>query len=224
MTRVIRLRATEQRLPESVRLAFLSGFVLAGGASRRMGSPKTALSIDGQPMLKRQVLMLRSVARSVGVVGGSSGYLTDLEVFGSPDAMPCRGPLAGIYTALLETRTEFNLVLGCDLPFVTRRLLAFLADRAVSIRGDVTVPISRDGRLQPLCAVYRRRALYAVRTSLAEGENRPRMCFRKIHCTIVPWNDLAQAGFGASVFSNMNTPDDYDYARKRLEATVASFA
>ena len=202
----------------------LTGFVLAGGASRRMGRSKPALRLDGETMLVRQIRLLRKVARRVVVVGGLPGYLDDFNVPQTPDAFAGRGPLAGLYTALLESRTEFNLALGCDLPFVNRRLLVFLAARAIASGSDVTVPRSRDGRLQPLCAVYHRRALYAIRSRLEAGENKLRGFYPRVRCKMIAWRELADAGFRASIFNNMNTPEDYEYARIRCEAARAAFA
>lgn len=189
-----------------------------------MGRPKTTLLIEGQTMLERQIRLLRSTARVVAVVGGPSGCPTDFGASHVPDVVTGRGPLAGIYTALLHTRTEFNFVLGCDLPFVTRRLLGYLARRAIAGASDVTIPRSRAGRLQPLCAVYRRRTLHAIRASLAVGENKPRHFFPRVRCEVIPWSDLARAGFQPSIFDNMNTAEDYESARKRLDAYSASFA
>lgn len=200
------------------RFAYLTGFVQAGGASRRMGRPKAVLLIDGETMLDRQVRLLRSVASRVVIVGGNQEYSKGSDVLRIPDLVMGRGPLAGIYTALAETRVEFNLILGCDLPFISRRLLRYLAVRAIAAGGDVTVPCSWDGRLQPLCAVYRRQALHAVRSRITLGDNTLRSFFPKVHCTVIPWRDLARAGFRQSIFGNMNTPEDYELARRRLEA------
>ena len=175
-------------------------------------------------MLERQIRVLRSVARRVMVVGGQPGYLHELDVPCVPDAVTARGPLGGIYTALLQSRTEFSLVLGCDLPFVNRNLLACLMLRAKAEGSDVTVPRSPDGRLQPLCAVYRRRALYAVRTRLAQGQNKLSGFFPMVRCTAIPWRELADAGFRAPVFDNMNTPDKYEYVRRRVENSAAGVA
>lgn len=204
------------QLPTS-RLEGLTGFVLVGGASRRMGSRKESLQIDGESMLERQIRVLRSVARRVLVVGGATGYLDRFDVSVVPDAVAGRGPLGGIYTALVESRTEFNLVLGCDLPCVSHSLLGCLALRAMAEGSDVTVPVSRDGRLQPLCAVFRRSVLYAVRTRLALGENKLSGFFPRVHCTAIRWPEFFNAGFRANVFNNMNTPEDYEYARRRIE-------
>lgn len=210
---------TDYRVPP-VRFDSLTGFVLAGGASRRMGRSKPELCLDGETMLERQIRLLRSVVRRVVVVGGSPGYLDDFDVPRVPDALPGRGPLAGLYTALHESRTEFNMVLGCDLPFVHRCLLGFIAGRAVASGCDVTVPRSQDGRLQPLCAVYHRRILYAVRTSLEAGENRFISFFPRVRWKAVEWRELADAGFRPSMFSNMNTPEDYERARIRHTMAV----
>ncbi|MGA8185137.1 MAG: molybdenum cofactor guanylyltransferase [Terriglobia bacterium] len=208
----------------SARFTDLTGFVLVGGASRRMGRAKASLLLDGESMLDRQIRVLRSVACRIAVVGGQPGYLDEFDVPCVPDAVTGRGPLGGIYTALLESRTEFSLVLGCDLPFVNRNLLARLMLRAKADGSDVTVPRSPDGRLQPLCAVYRRRALYAVRTRLALGENKLSGFFPRVRRTTIPWRDLVDAGVRASVFDNMNTPEDYEYVRRRVECSAATLA
>ena len=189
-----------------------------------MGRTKASLLLDGESMLERQIRVLRSVARRVAIVGGPSDYLDEFDVPSLTDAIAGRGPLAGIYTALLESRTEYNLVLGCDLPFVHRSLLAWLVFRAMIDGSDATIPRSRDGRPQPLCAVYRRRALYAVRTRLTLGENKLSGFFPMVRCTTIQWRELADAGFRTSVFDNMNTPQDYEYARRRVEAPGAAFA
>ncbi|HEV2248219.1 MAG TPA: molybdenum cofactor guanylyltransferase [Terriglobia bacterium] len=209
---------------QSRRFTCLTGFVLAGGASRRMGRPKETLRIDGESMLERQVRLLRSAVRRVAVVGGAGGYLAEFNAPCIPDAVAGRGPLGGIYTALLESRTEYNLILGCDLPFINRRLLAWLALRAVADGSDATVPCSRDGRLQPLCAVYRCRALYAIRTRLGLGENKLSGFFPLVHYTMIRWRELAAAGFRAYTFDNMNTVEDYENARRRVEAPGAGLA
>ncbi|MEJ2009210.1 MAG: molybdenum cofactor guanylyltransferase [Acidobacteriota bacterium] len=206
------------------RLASLTGHVLAGGPSQRMGCSKAMLTVEGETMLERQIRLLRVVASGVMIVGGSPKYAQKFDVPMVQDVVSGRGPLAGIYTALLQTRTEFNLVLGCDLPFVNSRLLGYLASRAVASGSDVTVPRSRDGLFQPLCAVYRRRALHAVRASLAAGRNKVSNFFPKVRCAAIPWSDLARAGFKPSIFDNMNTPEDYECVRRRLEGSTATFA
>src|SRR5579863_1014206 len=202
----------------------VTGFVLAGGLSRRMGQPKAGLTLGSETMLERQLRLLRAVTPRVRVVGpaaGSGGIesvirsLTPAGVRIVTDELPGRGPLGGIYSALHATPTEFNLFLSCDLPCMEARLLRRLRQRAIETGADVTVAQSRDGRVQPLVAVYRRRALPAVRRSLERGQNRVTSFYRRVHCVILDWAELSRAGFPARVFGNINTPDDYERARRR---------
>ncbi len=206
----------------------VTGFVLAGGASRRMGRPKAALVLGGETMLERQVRLLGSVSRTVVVLGPaagsgiSEGLIRSLVPHGVPvipDELPGRGPLGGIYTGLRRTRTEFNLFLGCDLPFMPARFLRALCEWALGSGADVTVPESPARGLEPLAAVYRRRALPIVRASLRRGQNKVTSFYPCVRCLVLRWPEIARSGFSARIFDNINTPEDYQRALRRVEAS-----
>lgn len=199
-----------------------SGFVLAGGASRRMGTAKARLVLDREVMLSRQVRLLGRIVPRVAVAGYQAEDVGSLDVPLIPDVFSGRGPLGGIYSALMWTRTEYNLFVGCDMPFLRARLLRYLIRRAVDCEADVTVPESRDRRLQTLCAVYRRRARWAVRASLSVGDNRLRSILPRVTSQVIPWRELAHAGFLPWMFGNMNFPADYESARRRIERLPAT--
>ena len=200
----------------------VSGFVLGGGASRRMGRPKALLVIGGEKMIERQVRLLGTVARKVFVVGWPAGLakpkLTNVHrvLHFLQDQFEGRGPLGGIYTGLMQSQSEYNLILGCDMPFVDAGFLEFLYRRALESRADVTVPKSRARRLEPLCAVYRKRAVRAVRQSLAAGENKITQFFPRVRCEVIPWREIVRAGFSPEMFDNINTPEEYEAAKKIL--------
>lgn len=199
------------------RFSSLTGFVLAGGASRRMGREKSSLRIGGETMLERQVRLLRLVCRWVGVLGPPARF-PGLKVPVFPDEICDRGPLGGLYTGLLRTRTDFNLFLSCDLPFMDAGFLRYLCQRAFKSRADVTVPESRCHKFEPLCAVYRRRALGAVRGSLEQGENKITRFFSRVSCEVISWQEMGRAGFEPRIFVNMNTREDYEDVKRRLSA------
>lgn len=167
-------------------------------------------------MLERQLRVLRSVCRFTAVLGPPEVF-PGLTVPAYTDELPGRGPLGGIYTALIHTRTEFNLCLGCDLPFVQAPFLRFLARRAHQGQADVTVPEAREHGVQPTCAVYRRRALAAIRASLATGENKASGFYHRIRCEVIPWSEIARAGFRPGIFANMNAPVDYEAAERSVK-------
>ncbi len=197
------------------RFATVNGFVLAGGASTRMGQDKATLVLAGETMLARQVRLLRRVSHSVAVVGPRSGP-ESLGVPVLPDVLQGRGPLGGIHTGLLHTHAEFSLFLSCDLPYVNARFLRYLCARALACGADATVPESRERELQTVSAVFRRRALHLVRASLEGGDNAVYRVLRRLRTHVLPWPELARAGFSPRVFDNINTPQDYEEAVRRM--------
>jgi molybdopterin-guanine dinucleotide biosynthesis protein A len=204
------------------RFKLITGFVLTGGASRRMGRPKALLVLGGQTLLERQLRLLREVVSSVGVVGWPADVpfsklpLSLGRVTCWPDDLPDRGPLGGIYTGLKRSRREYNLFLSCDMPFIDANFLRFLCQRAIASRADVTVPKSRERRLNPVCAVYRRRALKVIHQNLELGENKITRFFPSVRCEVITWREISRAGFAPTILDNMNTPQDYSEADKML--------
>ncbi|HET7841671.1 MAG TPA: molybdenum cofactor guanylyltransferase [Terriglobia bacterium] len=195
----------------------VSGFVLAGGESRRMGRPKEQLVLGHETMLDRQVRVLGSVTRSVAVVGPSERW-SGVGFRVISDQRAGLGPIGGIVTGLACTRTEYNLFVGCDMPFLTARFLEYLCAQATLSKADATIPESQGGRLHPTCAVYRRRALQAAGASIELGDFSVRSFFPRVKCRVLHWPEIARAGFGPAIFENMNTPEDYHRAVLRLTA------
>ncbi len=202
----------------------LAGFVLAGGASRRMGRPKHDLTFGDGTLLSRTVRLAGSVARTVAILGPlerarklrAEAYRFELAAF--PDEAPGRGPLSAILTGLNRTRLDFNLFLSCDLPFMTARFLRYLAAEAMESRADVTVAETPGQGFQPLSAIYRRRARWAIRTALDEGCNKVTSFYPKVNVRVLRWPELARIGIQPFIFDNLNTPEDYERSLRRIRA------
>jgi molybdenum cofactor guanylyltransferase len=193
------------------RFAELTAFVLAGGASRRMGQPKHELILEGETLLMRSVRRARSVAGRVSLLGPAD-RAHGLDLVALPDELPGTGPLGAIYTGLLYTRTEFNLFLSCDMPFMETRFLRYLARQALEFGADATLALTPHQGYQPLSAIYRRRVLPAVRRNLGAGRNKIASFFPKVQVRVLRWPELARAGFKPSIFDNLNTVEDYERA------------
>ena len=182
-----------------------------GGASRRMGQPKHQLILEGETLLIRAARKLRSVAGRVYLLGPVD-RTRGLSLVALPDELPGTGPLGAIHTGLLHTRTEFNLFFSCDVPFMEVRFLGYLVRQALDSRADVTLAATPRRGYQPLCAVYRRRALPAVRRSLAAGRRKVASFFPTVQVHVLPWPELARAGFRPRIFDNLNTIEEYERA------------
>jgi molybdenum cofactor guanylyltransferase len=193
----------------------IEGFILVGGQSRRMGADKAGLKLGGRSFVERVAEALAAVARRVRVVGVRDETEMDALTVVT-DVYPEWGALGGLHGALMACRAPWAAVVACDLPFVTGELFVRLA----SLREDfdAVVPVQLDGRLQPLCALYRREAC-ATRAEelILRGERRPRVLLQSIGARLVAPLELADLDGSSHFFNNLNTPEDYAQARERIE-------
>ena len=192
-----------------------AGWVLAGGLSRRMGSPKALLEINGQPQVARTAQLVAGVCASSAIVGPPE----DFARFGFPafaDEQPRLGPLGGILTALSRTQTDWNLVVACDLPYLTAEWLRYLVDRAAGSSARVILPHSAAGP-EPMCAVYHRDAAAAIRAAIKQGRLKVTRALEGQPIESVTPPEIQPFDPRGNLFQNLNTPQDYDRARADLE-------
>jgi molybdopterin-guanine dinucleotide biosynthesis protein A len=187
----------------------LDAYILAGGQARRFGGRnKSMLVVDGLPLLARQIAMLRARRHRVAIVGGTRERHGAFGAPVLPDICAGRGALGGLYTALAHARTDRVLVLACDMPFVTGGFVEYLARTG---RTDATVP--RDARgLQPLCAVYARRAARTIRQAIDEDVRELRVAVGRLRLHLVEGRALSAFDLHGRLLHNINTPDDYERA------------
>ena len=185
----------------------MEAFILAGGASRRMGTDKSQLLIERQTFAERIANTLSQIADSVTLVGGQSS--SSLPTV--PDVYPQWGALGGLHAALAACKAEWAIIVACDLPFVSGELFSFLADKRLG--HDAVVPVQQDGRPQPLAALYRVDPCLQCATELIELERRrPLDLLEAVNTCWVPFDELTNLDQSERFFVNINTPSDYDEA------------
>jgi molybdopterin-guanine dinucleotide biosynthesis protein A len=194
----------------------VEGFILVGGASRRMGQDKAQLRLGTETLLERIAGQLSAVTSSVTLVGSSQAHAGH-ALPTVPDVYERWGALGGIHAALSAANTEWALVVACDLPFVTRELFVRLQEiMAESL--DAIVPVQPDGRLQPLCALYRRTCVPTIEGLISEGEHTPRALLRAVRSDYLLFRNLSDLPGAENLFLNLNTPEDFERAARLLEA------
>jgi molybdopterin-guanine dinucleotide biosynthesis protein A len=191
--------------------ADVATFVLAGGKSTRMGADKAFVILDGRTMLARALELARTVTDNVRIVGSAEKFAAFAPVV--EDVFRECGPLGGIHAALRASAAELNLMLAVDVPFVPPALLMYLAERARRSDAIATVPRAGGG-WQPLCAVYRREFGDVAEEALRAGRYRINVLFEDAAVQAVDEEELARAGFAATLFRNLNTPDELEAARE----------
>src|SRR5919107_2658543 len=189
----------------------VEGFILAGGASSRMGEDKSLLRLDGQTFVESAARALLAVTARASVVSSRAGAEShELPVV--EDLRAGLGALGGLHAALAACRAEWAAVIACDLPFVTGELLARLLSECTA-ETDAVVPVQEDGRVQPLCALYRAGVcLEQVEELIRAGELRPRVLLTRVRSRLVAFEELRDLEGSARFFFNVNTPEDYTRA------------
>jgi molybdopterin-guanine dinucleotide biosynthesis protein A len=194
----------------------IGSFILAGGVSSRMKRDKALLELGGASLLVRTARLLESVVGAPSVIGDPPTY----ESFALPviaDDWPRAGPLGGIATALRASTASWNLVVACDLPYLTIEWLHFLIARAVASAADAVLPMNTLGA-EPLCAMYHKRGEPAIRAALESGIRKVTDGLQNIRVETIPpaeWKAFDSEGL---LFKNMNLPRDYQEAAARLGA------
>ncbi len=178
-----------------------AGFLLAGGRSSRMGRNKSLLMLENETLAARSLRKLRLVCTEVALAGGAP----ELEALARivPDSYPNCGPLGGIVSALEQSASEWNLFLAVDMPFVPLKVLQSLLASA----AGMVVLAEAEGKMQPLCGAYSRRALPTLRAELEAGRY-------KVKDAVAATGALRLAPFEQlDWFRNINTPGDFMLAQ-----------
>ena len=193
----------------------VAGYVMAGGASRRFGSDKAVAEFDGRTLLSRMCELVEVSSGSVWVVAPRGRY-TEHSVSIIEDRWPEEGPLGGIITALRASegsgnKHEWNLIVSCDMPFLTADWLKYLCIRALDTDAQVVVPQSAYG-LEPLCACWLTAAATLLQAAFDEGTRKVTEAMKQLRTEVLDerhWKRFDSAG---PLFWNMNTPQDYQTA------------
>jgi len=201
--------------------ARVAGYILAGGGSTRFGRDKALVEFDGQPMLARMVKLMRSVTKDLKLVATPDKYVE----FGAQlvaDGWPGQGPLGGIIAALEDgakspADSGWNLIVSCDMPFLTREWLVFLSERAAKSNAQVVFPHSASGP-EPLCACWQTSAAAKLRSGFERGVRKVTEGIALLRAEVLDAADWKRFDSAGRLFWNMNTAADYREARRILEA------
>lgn len=174
----------------------VDAFILIGGRSSRFGSDKAFTEFEGKMLAVRAAetvekalspKTLRFVAASDGQFGADLIFRLGRPVVA--DLKPGFGAWSGLHTALAYSSTEWTFVLACDLPLVSKGFISGIAD-LIDETVVAVIPRQPDGRLQPLCAFYRRRTvLSAIEKLIDTGSILPRLTEILQECEIKVFED-----------------------------------
>jgi molybdopterin-guanine dinucleotide biosynthesis protein A len=191
----------------------VTGILLAGGKSRRMGKDKRFLLIGERSLFERSFGVLRSLFQNVLVVIAQDSPPLKADVPVLHDLVPDCGSIGGLYTGLRQALTEHVFLVACDMPFLNPEVIRYM----VRLKSDVDIVIPRlENGLQPTHALYSRRCLPVVeemvrsrRVKIQDIVSHP-----SLHVRLITESELFEIDPEGRSFLNVNTPSDLESARK----------
>ena|ERR1035437_651910 len=204
----------------------ITGFILAGGKSTRMGTNKSLLTIGGLTVIERVVNLMRDLFKEVIIITNQFEEYSFLNLPMYEDIHKNIGPLAGIHSALVHTTTDKNFIISCDMPLMTGEVIKYL----VEYPTDKLITIARaDNFVQQLCGIYYQSLIPYIENITGmnnEGgdEENPvqdkRGCsvlelVKNVPAEIIDIEEVYQ-DFRPGTFYNMNRPEEYSFIKDIL--------
>lgn len=180
----------------------ISGIVLAGGKSSRMGTDKGLLELNGKTFIEHVLSALIPVVDTVFIIANNGSY----HKFGYPvyeDIIKDCGPMGGIYTGLVKSTTSKNIIVSCDIPFITTKTLSDIILGAGN--AEIAVP-EHGGKLEPLCAIYTKGCIERFGQLLEKKEWKMQEALKYFNTTKVQFPEKKEF---EKNFININTPQEF---------------
>ncbi len=184
-----------------------AGYVLTGGRSSRFGRNKAFADVDGRPMAVHVADRIGSVVDSAALVGPAITY-GNLGLRVIEDSVDGFGPVAGILAAVEDSTAPWVLVVACDLPNIRPPFLEMLFRRAESSSVDAVIPLTTDGREQPLCAVYNKSMVEPLRQAVKGGVAKVTTAISGADLAYLLPPEYAELDPSGEMLLNVNRPED----------------
>jgi molybdopterin-guanine dinucleotide biosynthesis protein A len=140
-----------------------SVFILCGGKSSRMQSEKGLVLFQNKPFIEHIIKAVLPITQNIKLITNNKEY-DYLKYQKIPDIVTDKGPLGGIYTALTNSETDFNLILSCDIPLISTELLSELISKH-NEEAEITV-FASESRMHPLIGIYSKKVLPVIKSAI----------------------------------------------------------
>jgi molybdenum cofactor guanylyltransferase len=190
----------------------ISGIILAGGKSQRMGEDKAFIKIGEKPIIETIIDLFQKVFKETLIVTNRKDSYLYLKVGVYEDIFPEQGALGGLYTGLFRSNSFNSFVAACDMPFLNKGVINYVCQQADGY--DVVVPRTEDG-FQPLHALYSKRCLGPIETILTEEKTRIVDLYPLVRVRVVDFREFVSIDPEMQSFVNINTPEELNRLQNR---------
>lgn len=188
----------------------MTGIILAGGKSRRMGENKAFIDLGGAPLFERVYRIFKEIFTEIIVVANDAGLFEGYEARLQKDILLNKGPLGGLYTGLFYSSNYHAFCTACDMPLLNPRLIKYMVEE----RGeyDVIVPKTPDG-LHPLHAIYSKKCLSPMRQLLDRDDLRIVNFFHRVRVRYIDETEIRKVDPHMRSLINVNTEEEIEAVR-----------
>ena len=180
----------------------ITTIILAGGLSKRMGTDKALLELDGKTLLERAIDLCKTFSSELLISSNHQAHTT----FGYPvikDEIKNCGPIGGIFSCLKHSSNDWNFVMSVDTPFIQKDFIDFLKEETRNF--EAVVPV-HEGKKEPLIAFYHKSTLPETRTSIEDGNYKLHFLLQKLNTNFVDPGEWLNKY--PQLFQNLNYPED----------------
>lgn len=182
-----------------------TGVILAGGENRRMPVTKAFIRINGMKIIERNVKIMESLFQEIYIVTNSPELYVYLGIPLLGDVYPVRGPMTGIFTALLNVSQQWIFTSACDMPRINADLIRYMASEREGYEAVVPRPLNR---AEPLFTFYSKRLIPYMERAIHAGTTGLQDFLQSKKVKYIPSQELKKTDEGLQSFINLNTPED----------------
>jgi molybdopterin-guanine dinucleotide biosynthesis protein A len=190
----------------------ISGIILSGGKSSRMGKNKAFIEIDGVPIIQRIHNLFKTLFSEIVIVTNEVELFQNFEAKIYRDLIPDQGALGGLYTGIYYSSFLHAFCVACDMPFLKGSVIRYLIEKMEDY--DVVVPRTKDG-LHPLHAIYSRNCLDAIKKIIEHGQFKIMDFYPMVKVNIVEESEFRTLDLARESFLNVNTPEELRFIEKQ---------
>jgi len=185
----------------------ITGIILSGGKSNRLGYEKGLTELNGQPLIAYSIEILKPVCNKIII--SANNHLEEYASFGFEvveDEIKSIGPMGGVLTCLKKSVTRYNYILSCDTPFIPSVLFPFLLNKIENFQA--VIPEHQGSLFEPLSAVYATNVIWELQHCVENDNYKMTDFLEKVNAKKV-FIDAHLPFYTDDMFMNMNTKNDF---------------
>ena len=187
-------------------MSSITGIILSGGKSTRMKTDKAFLKLGPKAMIEELISRVEKKFSKLMIIAETREKYMKFGIEATEDVIPDKGPLGGIYTALVKSESFYNFIFSCDAPFVNPDLIDYMISKAKDF--DIIIPRWKD-KFEPLHAIYSKNCIEAIENQLAKNDLKIINFFSEVSVKVIEQEELERFDLGQLPFMNINTREEY---------------